>query len=212
MRASRTETSSRAKSKRSGQAVKRLDDDGANTIDLNGYFLSDDPAELTKWSFPTILLEPDSFLIVFASGKDTVGTELHSSFKLSRNGETIVLTDPGNFEVDRLEMPYLHADHSYGSWPDGGTTFYFDDPSPRESNTTITAYNGYTPQPFVSTPSGFYDGSISVELSDLQGDADIHYTLDGNLPDTGTMMYSRINLRVHSRKVSTSSGSRSLPS
>jgi len=162
---------------------------GTSTIDLNGYFLSDDPAEPTKWSFPSLLLEPDSFLIVFGSGRDTVGTELHSSFKLSRSGETIVLTNPNGFEVSRSVMPYLEADHSYGAWPDGENTFYFGEPTPRESNTNVLAFKGYTPQPFVSERSGFHDDSINVELSNLQNNVQIRYALNGDLPDTGSTLY-----------------------
>jgi hypothetical protein len=42
-----------------------------NSIDLDGYYLSDDRNDLTKWQFTnSVLLEPNDFLLVFASGKD----------------------------------------------------------------------------------------------------------------------------------------------
>ena len=38
-------------------------------IDLDGFGLSDDPDEPFKWVFPELSLEPQAFLLVFASGK-----------------------------------------------------------------------------------------------------------------------------------------------
>ena len=39
-------------------------------IDLQNYKLSDDPNDLQKWSFPSITMDPFSFLLIFASGKE----------------------------------------------------------------------------------------------------------------------------------------------
>lgn len=41
-----------------------------NAIDLNGFGLSDDAADPFKWTFPSVTLQPDKFLIFFASGKN----------------------------------------------------------------------------------------------------------------------------------------------
>ena len=40
------------------------------TYNLEGYQLSDDPSQLNKWIFPNINIEPDSFLLIFASNKN----------------------------------------------------------------------------------------------------------------------------------------------
>ena len=37
------------------------------TVDLSGFGLSDDPEELSKWTFPEITVDPGLFLVVFAS-------------------------------------------------------------------------------------------------------------------------------------------------
>ena len=161
-----------------------------NTIDLDGFYLSDDPAEPLKWQFPSIQLQADSFLLVFASNRDTAGTEVHTNFKLSRSGETVVLTDPNGFEVDRFEMPYMAIDDSYGRWPDGGDEFFFGDPTPDSSNSPSIGYNGYTPQPFVSIPSGFYNDPVTVEVSDINPNADLRVEVDGHDPDPNSYPYS----------------------
>jgi hypothetical protein len=42
----------------------------SNSVDLSGYFLSDNKTNLTKWQFGNYVLQPNAFLVVFASGKD----------------------------------------------------------------------------------------------------------------------------------------------
>jgi hypothetical protein len=65
----------------------------ATAINLDGYFLSDDSADLTGWEFPAVTIEPVSFLVVFASNKDRSDPagELHANFKLSANGGYLAL-------------------------------------------------------------------------------------------------------------------------
>ena len=58
-------------------------------VNLGGWSLTVDPADLTKWSFPAITLRPDEYLLVFASGQPTdkyidAGGFLHSNFELNK--------------------------------------------------------------------------------------------------------------------------------
>jgi hypothetical protein len=39
-------------------------------INLNGYGITDDPSDLSMWVFPFIVLEPNGFLVIFASDKN----------------------------------------------------------------------------------------------------------------------------------------------
>src|SRR5262245_60075932 len=59
------------------------------SVDLGGWSVSDDPANLRKWRFPSTLMEPGGYLIVFASGKDrrSPNAPLHTNFKLDASGE-----------------------------------------------------------------------------------------------------------------------------
>ena len=43
---------------------------GFETIDLDGYFLTDDSGDLRKWRLPPVSLDGGGYLLVFASGKD----------------------------------------------------------------------------------------------------------------------------------------------
>src|SRR5687767_13783265 len=49
---------------------------GATSVNLNGWSLTDDAAELRKWVFPSVTIAPKGFLIVFASGKNRLGAVL----------------------------------------------------------------------------------------------------------------------------------------
>ena len=65
-------------------------------LNLNGWFLTDDPANLRKWSFPSVDLPRGEYLVVFASGKDRrqSGSPLHTNFQLEKGGEYLALVLP----------------------------------------------------------------------------------------------------------------------
>lgn len=88
------------------------------TVDLAGWHLTDDPANLRKWTFPSVEIPPQGFLIVFASGKDrTNGGELHTNFKLSGDGEYLALVEPDGVTIATEYAPAYppqKADVSYG--------------------------------------------------------------------------------------------------
>ncbi len=58
-----------------------------NTVNLNGWYLSDARSNPTKWRIPATNMPPNSFLIVFASNKDRKipGRPLHTNFRLDPN-------------------------------------------------------------------------------------------------------------------------------
>lgn len=39
-------------------------------VNLSNYYLSDDKDEPFMWQFPNLILQPDEYILVFASGKD----------------------------------------------------------------------------------------------------------------------------------------------
>jgi hypothetical protein len=88
-------------------------------IDLAGWSLTDDPADLTKWRFPAVTLERGDSLLVFASGKNraVAGQVLHASFKLDAGGEYLALVKPDGTTIAQEFAPQYLAqvsDTSYG--------------------------------------------------------------------------------------------------
>ncbi|MHC4543373.1 MAG: lamin tail domain-containing protein [Planctomycetota bacterium] len=105
-------------------------------VNLDGWYLTDSAADLTKWQFPNGLkIEPGEFLIIFASEKtyelypdnypylDSLGY-YHSNFELNQDGDYLALVFPGSTIVVHEyvpEYPIQLADISYGLSQDATT-------------------------------------------------------------------------------------------
>ncbi len=92
---------------------------GTAAVSLNGYYLTDDAANLTKWKFPEKTLDPGSYTVIFASGKDrrVSGQELHTNFSLGTAGEYLALVEPNGSTIDSQYSPTFppqYPDVSYG--------------------------------------------------------------------------------------------------
>ncbi|MEM7230978.1 MAG: lamin tail domain-containing protein [Planctomycetota bacterium] len=85
--------------------------------DLEGWYLTDDPTNLQQWRFPALMLDPDEYLLVFASEKDRrdPGSELHTNFRLDSGGEYLALVRPdGTVSHEYDPYPSQLTDLSYG--------------------------------------------------------------------------------------------------
>ena len=89
-----------------------------DAISLNGYYLSDDEGDATKWIFPDTSIGPYGYLLIWADD-DGEQEGLHASFKLSASGEDIVLSQPDLTVVDQITFGAQETDVSYGRYPDG---------------------------------------------------------------------------------------------
>lgn len=111
---------------------------GNTSINLFGYGLSDDVTEPFKWVFPTVTIQPKSFLLVWASGKNRINASLplHTSFRISASGEALVLTKANGTKLSEVPEIALERDTSYGRSVDGnGSMQVFGAPTPNASNT-----------------------------------------------------------------------------
>ena len=96
-----------------------LFNDSANAVSLAGWHLTDDAADLTKWTFPATNIGAKSFLIVLASGKDraVAGAPLHANFTLDANGEYLALVQPDGVTLASEFVPSFppqRANNPYG--------------------------------------------------------------------------------------------------
>src|SRR5436190_5989526 len=92
---------------------------GTTTVNMDGWYLTDAPGNLTKWRFPATNIGPSRFLIVFASSKNRAvpGAPLHANFALSASGEYLALVKPDGFTIATEfapAFPAQFADISYG--------------------------------------------------------------------------------------------------
>ncbi|MGK0413004.1 MAG: putative repeat protein (TIGR02543 family) [Polaribacter sp.] len=162
---------------------------GTTSVNLDGYGLSDDSTLSFKWTFPSMTIAPNQYILVWASGKNKAiaGQNLHTNFKISSTGETIFLKNPAGILVSGSPSVGLNSDISYGRQPDGtGSWLYFDVPTPGASNVESGTVTTLEPPSFSHT-SGLYTGNFDLALStDTQG-ATIVYTLDGSEPDINNL-------------------------
>ena len=165
-----------------------LHNSGTAPVDLEGWFLFDDP-EGFGWRFPGFVLGAGDYVVVFASGKDRAlaGGELHTSFRLDSSGEYLGLYQPDRSSVAfefAPEFPVQREDYSYGFETRGGAIlenlFYFDSPTPGTANGV--GLQGFVSDVVLSRDSGFYEQPFEVTLETETPGAVIRYTLDGSAP------------------------------
>jgi hypothetical protein len=111
---------------------------GPEEVDLSGLHLSDDKVLAHKWTFPLgTKLRPGEYLIVWADEDVNARQGLHANFKLSKQGECVLLTDRdahGGEVLEQVEFGPQPCDVSYGRNPDGRGRWQPMSPSPGRAN------------------------------------------------------------------------------
>lgn len=106
------------------------------TISLTGYYLSDKENKPMKWRFPDgASIPPGSYYLVYCSGKDKMQQNgiPHTSFSLSAERESVVLSDDRGRLIDRVSIENVPEDYSYGR-SDVGDWRLFQLTSPGQAN------------------------------------------------------------------------------
>lgn len=155
-----------------------------NTIQLNEYYLTDNENELKKWKFPFKNILPHTFQIIFASNNNIFGTgELNCNFKLNNNGEQLILSKQDTI-IEKLDLPKLKADISYGRVSENSNLFsVLDIPTPLFSNLESNHLK-------FSHSVGFYDKSFFLKIENLKANHSIYYTLDGAEPTETSLKFA----------------------
>ncbi len=158
---------------------------GEVPVNLLGFGLSDNKDIPFRWIFPDTTILPNSFLLIWASGKDKkiTGSPIHTNFSINAAGEEILFTSPANILIDEYAALAIPSNYSYGRQPDGtGPLVFFNNPTPGASNTSEGASELLQPVQF-SQPSGIYSNDIELLITSTDPEATIIYTLDGSIPD-----------------------------
>lgn len=155
------------------------------TVNLKGYYISDDTLDPAKWQFPEVHITPGNFLIVFASSKDRTDTlYLHTNFKLSGPGEYLVLSDSLLNRMDMWPPVPLEADLSYGRFPDGDSALMelvsATPGLPNSGGSTLT----------FSHFSGVYNRDFYLKIFAGSAFDSVKYTFNGNIPDSLSPVYT----------------------
>jgi hypothetical protein len=105
-------------------------------LNLFGLYLSDTYSNLTKYSFPeNAIVPPHGYLILWADEDNTTTGDLHCNFKLSANGESLLISNAGGNILDSISFGAQAADRSMSRCPNGTGPFMTDFlPSFKDSN------------------------------------------------------------------------------
>ena len=76
---------------------------GETSVDLAGWYLSDDPDVPDEWKIPPLTLAPGEYAVIFASGKNRTEGELHTSFSLT-DGDTVILSAGNGAEIRSVKI------------------------------------------------------------------------------------------------------------
>lgn len=171
-----------------------LYNDSDRAISLKGYFLSDNKDNLKLYTLPEVSIDAKGYLILWAASATEdnelllTANDLYSGFSLA-NGDTLYLTNPEGFVIDKVKLPQTLASdisYSYTSsmvWEPASPT-----PGMANADGVMPPATVIDAIPFFSREAGFYDDDFELEISHYAGtDVEIFYTLDGTDPrDNGT--------------------------
>ncbi len=176
-------------------------------IALAGWYLSDNPKNLTKWALPGDTSLPNgSYLVVFLSGKTDVTGELHASFSLSE-GETLYLYNDRTKELDWITVPALPDNVSIGL-DEFNNQVYYRYPTPGEPNghgdKNAEAIGFFQPDGvYISEVCAIHDrGSSEKDWIELYNGGETAVSLDGwylsdSIDDLQKYRISSMSLGAH---------------
>ena len=112
-----------------------LQNTSSKPVDLTGYALMRETKPAQAFAFPSGVLQPGEYVVVYAdgSGQEIQEDGYHASFALPASGENLALLDKRGDGVDLVEIPSLARDQVYcrdatGAWQ------ISDYPTPGQAN------------------------------------------------------------------------------
>ncbi len=92
------------------------------TVDVAGCYLTDDPSNLKKYMIPKgdvlTKVRPRQHILFFADSLPNRGT-FHLNFNLNNGGEVLFVSSDGRTIIDKVDIPVLPDNQSYGRSMDG---------------------------------------------------------------------------------------------
>lgn len=163
---------------------------GTNTVAIQVHNAASTSNDLSMIPFITIGRHSSNPHSSTFFGLQFADPQLHSNFRLSAAGETIVLTDAGGAMIDQVQTGPMYVNVSRGRHPQGlPGQFYFEYSTPGSEN-TASAFEAFTEQVVVSPPGGLVSGAVTVTMSHSSPTAEIRYSLDGSEPSELSTLYS----------------------
>ena len=160
------------------------------TVDLSGFGLSDNLGRARKWQFPVgTSIGPGEYKVILCDGQTAQSTsaQLHTSFSLTQaGGYAVCLADPTGKILDKVIMPEVPTDVSYGRTTGLSGFFYYDTPTPMASNGY--GFSGYAEEPSFVMEPGLYYATVYTGFN-VPENTTVYYTTDGSIPTRMSTLY-----------------------
>jgi len=111
------------------------------SLNLNGYYLSDNENDLTKWTFPNVSIPANDYLIVWCDTAGGTQSGLHTTYRLSADQEEVYLTDPTGTVVDAVHFVNMIPDKGYARVPNGSGIMQYQTHTYDDNNLLISTIN-----------------------------------------------------------------------
>lgn len=180
-----------------------LYNNSSEQVDLGNFYLSDSPDDPMKWSFPIgTVIEPFGYLIVWAD-KDEDQPGLHTNFKLSADGESLVFSHEDGTVVDSFSFGLQLPNVPSARKPNGVGGFVLQAPTFSDNNDLVSSLADQSLERTVAVWPNPADDRLTVDFGDLILENE---NFDISLFSlTGKILHSHTNL--HSQQVSFSTAS-----
>lgn len=167
----------------------------AAPIALTGWHLTDKASKPDKFTFPSLVLPADGYVLVFADNEDRADDELHANFALDKDGEYVGLSRPDGTVVSEYapSLPPMSSDQSYGIGSDGAVGF-LESPTPGGPNSRTV--RPAAAAPVLDRAGGWITGPITVHATSATAHSLLYYTTDGSVPDADHGIATAGTIRV----------------
>ncbi len=164
------------------------------SFDIGGWHLSDKENNPGKWKIPEGTSIPaNGYLIFWCSGRDEASNgHFHTNFKLTqtKGNEFVVLSDENAQILESYALAITLVEHSRCRSEDGGDDWEVcTEPTLKASNNDSPQFAAYTLAPTFDIEAGYYDGPVTVTITNNQIFSRVHYTLDGTTPTEDSPEY-----------------------
>lgn len=150
--------------------------------EVSGLYISDSRKDLKKFRIEEAI--PSNGFFVASISKDA-----ENGFGISKDGETIYLSDEDGNMLDAVTLPRLMYDVTYSREEDGKGKFASLSATPGEVNSGASHIDtSFIEGPVFSIEDGFYDEGTKLKISSSPW-VNIFYTDDGSVPDENSQKY-----------------------
>ena len=161
-----------------------LFNDDNNSLNISGYYLSDDENNSKKWRIPEgTSIQAEGFLLFWA---DSLNQQNHTNFKISASKGILLLSDKNGTTIDSIRYKKQKSNISTTK---KDKNIYFCEPTPKQTNTTTFSLSTKSKKPTFSLLGGIYPLTQTLNLTTLNN-ATIYYTLDGSIPTKESNVYT----------------------